>query len=234
MIMQAFFETGINSIPEFLEPRERSKFYLMGFLLFASFVLIAFAKKENGRFPQMLMQLITYGGNLDQRLKESIRPGSTVSILLNLNYLLVFALCCYLSLSFLGAFDESIMVLLSVALPIVLMAIQSLPVFLAKAVTGVSIPVNTIIANNFIGGQISGIVMLILAMIWSLNPAVGGPAIVLFVILIGATQLLRLFKNSLVLLGVGVRWYYILLYFCTLEILPLFVAYYYVTLNFSI
>ena len=182
----------------------------------------------------MLMQLITYGGNLDQRLKESIRPGSTVSILLNLNYLLVFALCCYLSLSFLGAFDESIMVLLSVALPIVLMAIQSLPVFLAKAVTGVSIPVNTIIANNFIGGQISGIVMLILAMIWSLNPAVGGPAIVLFVILIGATQLLRLFKNSLVLLGVGVRWYYILLYFCTLEILPLFVAYYYVTLNFSI
>lgn len=234
MMLQAFFETGIDTIPEYLEPRERSKFYILGFLIFVSFVLLAFAKKENRRFPQILMQLMTSGGNLDQRLKDSIRPGSLVSILLNINYFMVFSICCFLSFSFIGFLDDRSMVIFSVAIPLVLLAIQSLPLFLTKAVTGVTIPLNTIIANNFIGGQIGGIAMLFLAMIWALNPTIGGQATILFILLIVVAQLVRLFKNSFVLLAVGVRWYYILLYFCTLEILPLFVAYHYVSLNFSI
>jgi len=42
----------------------------------------------------------------------------------------------------------------------------------------------------------------------------------------------RLLKNSLAVLTAGVPWYYLILYFCTLEILPLFVAYYYLLRNF--
>jgi len=54
------------------------------------------------------------------------------------------------------------------------------------------------------------------------------------IVLFNLMNLVRVIKNSIVVIGAGVSWYYIILYFCTLEILPLFVAYHYVEMNLGV
>jgi hypothetical protein len=205
----------------------------MGMIIFLSFVLLALVRKENHRFIQVLFQLLNTGGNLDLRLKETMRPGSLISVLLMINYLLMFAVCCYLGLTYVGVVENQWQVMLAATIPLLIFVIQFVPPFMVSAFTGASLPLNTLIANTFVGSQLGGMVLLLLALIWSLNPVLSPQAILLFVALFLLIQLSRLFKNSVLLLSNGVSWYYIVLYFCTLEILPLFVAYYYVSLNFS-
>jgi hypothetical protein len=205
----------------------------MGMIIFLSFVLLALVRKENHRFIQVLFQLLNTGGNLDLRLKETMRPGSLISVLLMINYLLMFAVCCYLGLTYVGVVENQWQVMLAATIPLLIFVIQFVPPFMVAAFTGASLPLNTLIANTFVGSQLGGMVLLLLALIWSLNPVLSPQAILLFVALFLLIQLSRLFKNSVLLLSNGVSWYYIVLYFCTLEILPLFVAYYYVSLNFS-
>jgi hypothetical protein len=86
--------------------------------------------------------------------------------------------------------------------------------------------------TSWVGFEFIGLPLSVLALIWIINPALNAICSVIFCVLIGARVLQRITKSSILVLNRGVAWYYIFLYLCTLEILPLIVAYYCVQLNF--
>jgi hypothetical protein len=87
--------------------------------------------------------------------------------------------------------------------------------------------INTLTLN-----QLVGIIFAILALFWIMNPEFNRILMIIFLLMVSVKYIIRGLKNSIVVLINGVSWYYIILYFCTLEILPLFVVCYYVKKNF--
>jgi hypothetical protein len=232
MLLLSFFDTGITEVPEALAPRGRAEYYYIGLILFASFSMLAMVRRSNSRFFSVLIQLFLTATNLEQRLKDSMRLGSFASIVLVINYLVIFSVCFYFTLGYLNWFGGWVNLIISIVIPIILFVIQIVPVFFISGITDSGIPVVSVTANTLIGLQLGGIFLSLIALIWSLNPEFAPMTLIAFVSVISVIQFSRLFKNSFAVLSSGVSWYYIVLYFCTLEILPLFVAYYYVKLNF--
>ncbi|MES2798588.1 MAG: DUF4271 domain-containing protein [Bacteroidota bacterium] len=232
MILQTFFGTGLDEIPKALSPKEHGYLFLIGTLILGSFFILAFAKSLNLKVYAVLVQLVGNSNNIAQKMKESHRLFSTSSILLLVNYLLMSAVCLYLFNDYLQLYPSWFELLLGLGLPPILLLLQLTPPFIVNWITNAKMPMPTITGITIVGLQFTGLLLTVVALLWALNPRWGYYFLFAFLLIVVLSQTVRLFKNSFVLLGAGVSWYYILLYFCTLEILPLFVAFYYLRMNF--
>jgi hypothetical protein len=232
MILQAFFNTGFNEIPESLSPRDDGFVYFIGGAIFISFLILALVKRSNQRAFHTLIQLFFNSANIDQRMKESLRIDSFASIMLLVNYLIIFSVCISLFTNQFNVFPFWINFWFIWTFPLVLLVLQSGVIVLVNWIAGAKLPLPSLAGNTFITFQFIGLLLSILSLVWVLNPEYANQSAIVFISLLGLAQIIRLLKNSFAVLSNGVAWYYILLYFCTLEILPLFVAYYYVQSNF--
>lgn len=232
MILQSFFGSGMEDIPKALTAKEHGYFFLVGILILCSFFILAFAKTLNLRVYLVLAQLVGNSNNIAQKMKESHGLFSTSSILLLVNYLLMCSVCLYLFNDYLQLYPSWFELLIGLALPPFLLLLQISPIFIINWISGAKISMPTITGISMVVFQFGGLLLTGIALLWALNPRFGYEFLLTFMVVMILIQLVRLFKNSFVLLSGGVSWYYILLYFCTLEILPLFVVFYYLRMNF--
>lgn len=232
MILQAFFNTGQGEIPEILSVKDDGYLFFLGGIIFLSFLLLALVKRSNQRVFVVLFELFFNSSSLEQKMKDSLKLASFASIFLLINYLVTFTICMFLLLNYMQFLPEWINSWIAVAVPIALLIIHVVFVLIINWITGASLPLGPVIGNTFIVFELSGVFYSLLALYWILNPELSFYLTIVFIAIVGFTQIFRVVKNSLAVLISGVGWYYILLYFCTLEILPLFVAYYYVKSNF--
>ena len=124
-------------------------------------------------------------------------------------------------------------IILSLAIPLGVFLLQIVSLWLIGMITRevklIVVPLlETIVIIEFIG-----FILFFLALIWVLNPQFSNYFLWVFSVLLAFGFFLRVFKSLFSVLRKGVSWYYIILYFCTLEILPLFIAYYYVSKEFQ-
>jgi hypothetical protein len=78
-----------------------------------------------------------------------------------------------------------------------------------------------------LGAQTLGLFYFIYALVWVLNSSYHEALLSLIVWTFVLESVLRLIKSVKTVYGHGVSWYYIILYLCTLEILPFFVLFYF-------
>lgn len=232
MFLQVFFNTGQVEIPEMLSVKDGGYLFFLGGLIFLSFLVLALVKRSNQRVFIVLFQLFFNSSSLEQKMKDSLKFTSFASIFLLINYLMTFTICIFLLLNYSQIFPEWLNIWISVAIPITTLIIQVVFVLTINWLTGASLPLGPIIGNTLIVFELSGVFLSILSLSWILNNELSYYLIIAFIGIVSITQIFRILKNSLAVLNNGVGWYYILLYFCTLEILPLFVAFYYVKVNF--
>lgn len=232
MILQAFFGTGLSEIPEELNSRYDGYLFVFGTLVFMSFLALALVKRSNHRAFLVLVQLFINSAGLEQKMKDSLKVSSFASITLLINYLVLFGVCTFLFLTDFEVFSWYLKVSIAISLPVFLLLMHVFFVVMINWLVGANLPIGFILGNTFVILESAGVLLSLLALFWILNPEYSGYAMWAFLIVLFITQLMRVAKNSFAVLSTGVSWYYILLYFCTLEILPLFVAYYYVQLNF--
>jgi hypothetical protein len=69
----------------------------------------------------------------------------------------------------------------------------------------------------------SGILYLLLSLLWLLNLKFKPIFIFVFLSILLISSLIRILKGLLLAFWSGFSWYYIFLYFCTFEILPVFI-----------
>jgi len=87
--------------------------------------------------------------------------------------------------------------------------------------------------HTLTGFQFTGLVCTGISFFWVLHTFSDHLMIILFATTLLFHILLRLIKEFWCVLQAGVMWYYIILYLCTLEILPLLAAFQYVSDVFS-
>lgn len=227
-----FFDSSSVDIPMTLTSKENGSHFYLGILLFVAFLVLAFVRTSNNKAIISLGVLFLTATNVDQRLKETMRLSSFSSIGLLLNYFLVSFVCNMLLFESIGLFSAVTNLWLSLLIPVTLFVIQFIPIYVFLFISGTNFPIVSFSANTLIGLQLNGLIYTLIALVWILNPQWSFVLMMLFTVLLFLFAVARIIKNSYLVLTEGVAWYYIILYFCTLEILPLFVAVNYIRMNF--
>lgn len=215
-------------VPQQLEPIGQSDQWIIGSLLLLTFILIALSKRVEETSLLNAVRLFFSSGTIGQLQKLDIRLSSPGTILLSVNFVLSLWVCLILFAKTL--FDKTGMevILVWTALgALVFVLYQFVGLFVVAWVTGEYANVRVPILQTFGSLPFTGMLFFAMALIWFLNPLIHTEMFFIFGYTFLGIVVLRILKTLFGAIGTGIPWYYIILYFCTLEILPVFVIYYY-------
>lgn len=157
----------------------------------------------------------------DKSFNENLRISQGASIALVINFIVSISLCFFLML-----FEENnysfatISGLLLVGFLTLLQQIGFRITSIFSGQSGVSE------SGSLITRQIwyfSGILYLLLSLLWLLNMKFKTVFVIVFLTILAISSLIRILKGLLFAFWGGFSWYYIFLYLCTFEILPVFI-----------
>src|SRR5574343_73567 len=222
-----FFNGVSQEVPITLEPRvETYTMYLITFLSL-SFLLVAISRIGNTRAIATVLAVSFKSNGVDQILKQNMQLSSFSSIILLFNYFIGFGLCLFIAIHRIFFIEDFLSLILAFSIPFALFLIEFISPIIVGILTGEFKKIGVSTMNTITGDQLFGLIFSLLALFWIMNPSFNVWFLYAFGFLVCLKSLIRLFKSSYVVLTNGVSWYYLILSFCTLEILPLFVAYNY-------
>lgn len=228
---------GVNTmvlaaIPDELTLRESLLTPVIGFGLFTAFLLISIAKLLKTDIFSSLIISNTKIQSLHTFIRESYALNKGGSILLIINYLVSFSVVLTIISGFSGVqMNNELLLIGIVPLALLLWSLGSMLVL--GFIVGERQVFTEPIEMKLVGTQLLGLLFFVIALVLSLH-SFGESFFLIVVIWVFIIEtIIRLFKSILVVYLRGVSWYYIILYFCTLEILPLFVAYYLLLRDFK-
>ena len=226
------FITQLAVIPGELTPKEDNFTFEIGLTLFVAFLFLSFARLVKpgiyGNIGVGMMKVTS----LRAFIRENIQLNKRGSLFLLVNYWLSTGLVIHLLLNdYQLEFFQNIII--SSITPLILLFGVLASLNLTGWVTGERDVIKDPIIMKILGAQSLGIIYFLCALIWVLNPMYQEIIIQIVVFAFAIELAVRVIKSITVVYARGVSWYYIILYLCTLEILPLFVTYYYGIRNFG-
>jgi hypothetical protein len=227
VLFNLFFNGELSEVPDALTLRTETYTMLLIGIVALSFVFIAFSRMSNSKSLQTVIGVFFMGYSIDQELKENMRLNSISSILLFFNYIVSFSLCVFIFLNRIVLFDVNWSFLFSFSIPLLFFVLETLGLFMVGWITGEQKSINSSVAITITGYHFTGLLLSVLSIFWIMNPDFNKLFLGIFISILCLKYMSRFLKNSAAVLSSGVSWYYLILYFCTLEILPLFVVYYY-------
>jgi hypothetical protein len=228
-----FFNGRISSVPMELDLRVQSFTLILTGILATSLLLVILARIRNSKAIPAVLSAFLKNMSINQHFKENMRMESLSSIFLILNYFVCFSVCLFLFFSRTLSLDLVFAIGLSILIPMGLFVLDTMGIILVGAITGESKKLHSSLIITLSLNQFFGLFLSLVSILWIMNPEFNAIYVVVFGILLVLHYLMRVLKNTIAILINGVPWYYLILYFCTLEILPLYSAYYYVAMNFT-
>ena len=122
--------------------------------------------------------------------------------------------------------DNLMLLLLVILIPIGWLFLSHLNLYIGSLLTGEYRTLVQFIYFRIVGAQLLGIVLFILCSCWILTNMSSRALLWLALVAIAIEFLARVFKSIMFARQKRISWYYIILYICTLETLPLLVCYY--------
>jgi hypothetical protein len=222
---------GNNIVPESLTPRSESLTWISTALLAASFLLVALSKMTSNHFVLSISKAVYKNKNVERTLEDEFPIASVSSFLLVLNYLVSCSALIYLSYLYSFNFQKPELTLL-LYLPIfpgILLFWPWIALNLAGFITGEGKNILESKLNTWLFAEFAGLFYSLILLVWTFNLQWSEYFTWAFLIFSAALWLYRFLRGFLFAISKGMRWYYIILYFCTLEILPLGMVYWIVT-----
>lgn len=198
--------------------------------MFVSLLLLAMARARQVNVYASVSIGMLKTQSLRVFLRETMPLQGGASLLLLFNYwiasgLILYLIADYYALSVLNKW------IVSVTAPIALLFFQLFSMIITGWVTGEREVFKTPIAMKLIGTQFLGVIYFLCALFWVLQPDYVNITLDVVVWAFLIESAFRILKSVSVVIRQGVAWYYIILYFCTLEILPFMVFYFYAWQN---
>lgn len=226
MFILVFKIIGNNyeDVPLHLSERESSFSTLILLLLSLSFIVIAFSRLSSRILFLNIIEAIYKNGRV-AKIVQIIYPLNTFSsILLLLNYTISISALLFLTIqNYYPIENQAIFYLAFVSILLVLVPWLSL--FSIGFLTGDKDVLLESKINTIIFAHASGLIYSVILLIWTFNSQWSGIFVYVFLGLLFLFTGYRLLRGFLSAFKKGVRWYYIILYLCTLEILPFVLLY---------
>jgi hypothetical protein len=208
--------------PEFkLLEREAQMSTILLSIAIVSFLFVGWSGMRTNGFLNLLVKNFFRLSPKEKEFKETLKINFGATLLLFLNFFIALSLCFFLLLSqHISKVESSLFALLASAVFLVIQQFGYRFVSFLSGEKEVTEAITTINRNTW---QFGGILLLVLATTWTLNPKFHEGFGYSFVFLLFLMLVLRMTKGLLLSLKKRIRWYYFILYLCTLEILPAFV-----------
>ncbi|MDG1331556.1 MAG: DUF4271 domain-containing protein [Crocinitomicaceae bacterium] len=230
--MEIYLSISGEVIPNELVPRFESLEWFMGYVLFFAFITLAIARFAKASIYESLVLANGKFQGVVSFVRETMPLGKPSSLLLLLNYGLSAGAICYLYLQNTDSIQLSNNAF-AFLIPIGILAWNLLSFQLTYWLTGSSGVFEAPMTLKIIGAQFLGLIYFFCAVFWLFVSGQGIMFAQLALILFFAESVFRIVKSVNLVLKRGVSWYYIILYFCTLEILPLLMIYIALTRGFN-
>jgi hypothetical protein len=173
--------------------------------------------RTNGFFNLLVKNFFKFSTK-EKEFKETLKINVGSNLLLTINFFLSLSLCVFLVFqNYLSVWNASILAIVSSFL---FLFLQQFGFRFVAFLAGVNDITDAIVSVNRNVWQFGGIVLLILATIWTLNLNQNTILTISFFVILILMLLLRVIKGLLLSFKKRIRWYYFILYLCTLEILP--------------
>lgn len=231
-LIQFFIDSLVQDVPDqlLIRPNPQSTFLLgLGFI---GLMFVGLSRMSNLKSVSTVVRVFFNSESIEQAQKEHMRLSSLSFIFLIINYAIACGIMIWMGFNALGIKKTNGVWLLAFALPVFLILYEVIVVSSVGLITGEQKRIIPTISLSLIGYAFSGMVILLGVFLWILNPALNKILLYAFLFLVLLFYLIRVVKNSSAVLKNGVPWYYLILYFCTLEILPILVGFYFLVRNF--
>lgn len=213
-------------VPDALSARTHTFNMLIGGVLLFSLVLLALARASRPNvYVSMAIGLVKISG-VRGFVRDSLPMNGRASLMLLMNYWVASSLIVFLMTDAYPLTNLDHWILASAA-PLAVLGLHLGSMILTGWVAGERDVFRAPIMMKLIGAQFLGIIYFVCALVWVFQPHYKEITlqVVLWSFVIESS--FRILKSISVVWSLKVSWYYIILYFCTLEIMPLFVCYYY-------
>lgn len=229
-----------TEVPMFLEPILRTDTWFLGFMLFLAFLLLAFVKQLEPRIFSINTRTIFAINTPESLQKIDVRANSTAFILLLFHFIISLWVCSSLFLqefeevthTFKYSFGQTLSPTKFIGVVIVinlfLIIYNFLGLLFVKFITGEKKLLDIFLTQSWIHLISFGIIFFLIGLIWLLNPNLKDFLTYVFPYTLLTFFILRFIKLLIASIMEGVPWYYLILYLCTLEILPIVVIYHYI------
>lgn len=220
-------------VPVQLEEIQHNSLWFVGIILFLGIILIALTRLLESSFLKGIV-FNFFSLSSDSLQKNQVKLDSIPSMLLLINYFICLWGCFVLFINAFLTMEVGPLLMWSAICTGSVVLYQFVGLGLIAWVTGETSFVKRHVLQTIAGFQFAGIVFLILGVFWSLYPGFRIELFYSFAVVLIVLLLVRFIRGIVSSLLARVPWYYIILYFCTLEILPILVTYYYVAQNFKV
>jgi hypothetical protein len=217
------FLTLHNNLPEHLTPRATSESLLVLSLFVACIFLIAIARYREKHIFLYLLQAVFFLKPLDDLSKDAYKMRSTASVLFILQFLLITAGAIYW-LFFRSERVNSFVQLMPLLVPGCYLLYQFMMTNIAARIGGDRTAVQELNYFTVLLSQFFGLIFLVELFVSYFQPGLTEKSKWLLAVTYIAYLLIRFLRGVWIVMNQGVAWYYIILYFWTLEILPLLVV----------
>jgi hypothetical protein len=220
LVMQS---NGFYALPQELMEKSVSYSWQLILGVVVCLALIAVSKMNNGGILLHLANGNLKLTGLKTLYKENLSLSKLPSLLLLFNFILASSIILFLF--FEDQLVSSLPLQLILISPLVLFVWDYLGFTISTLITG---EFNLIAEPRLIrlfGAQLLGVLIWSLLLAHILYPDARLEVELVLCYIILTEFVLRILRSILLVSRSGAAWYYIILYFCTLEILPLFIAY---------
>lgn len=160
---------------------------------------------------------------LESNFNDENRIGFAASFLLNINFILSLTICFFLAFTNFVSGNEAL--IYALCLSSYLIIIQQISFRLATLLSGEHLISEEIGVLTKQIWHLGGLLFLIIALIWALNQQSTLSFSLFYFFSLLSLLAYRYIKGIFLCYKIGIKWYYLFLYLCTLEIMPTLLLY---------
>jgi hypothetical protein len=216
--------SNYQDVPLHLSERESSFSALILLLLSLSFVLIAFARLSSRVMFLNIVEAMYKNKRISKIVQINYPLNTLSSLLLLLNYIISMSALFFLTLQTFQPISNSAILYMNL-ISALLVLVPWLSMFSIGFLTGDPEIMTENKINTVVFSHASGLIYSVILLIWTFNPQWSSIFVSVFLGFAFMFAFYRLLRGFLSAFKKGVRWYYIILYLCTLEILPFVLLY---------
>ena len=214
-----------NEIPASLSIRGANVAFVALLMLAFSFFIVAFARLSSKQMVVGMVKAVYKNKQIDKIIQDEYPLNNASSFFLVLNYIISASALLFLSIPSANNLDPK-NIFLVLPIPILMVFLPWLSLFLVGFISGEKDSVTESKINTFIFAHFAGIIYSLMLLIWAFNIQWTNIFIQIFIWFTFALWGYRFFRGFIFAFNKGITWYYIILYFCTLEILPFVLIYF--------
>ncbi|MCE3295526.1 MAG: hypothetical protein K0R65_1240 [Crocinitomicaceae bacterium] len=214
-----------SEIPFTLAPRNQNTMWFAMIGLSVSFVLLAMSKLASTNIVFVFSRVLYKNSNVEKIVREEFALGSFSSIILLLNFIVTSTILLYLTYLHFNTGNRFELFYFLPAIPLYFFVWPLIWFNIIGYITKEQAILRANKQNTILFSQMIGVIFSLLLLIWAFNIKWSEYFIYSFIVIICLFWLYKILRGIIFSLENNVAWYYIILYFCTLEILPLVLIY---------